>query len=92
MHFPKNLTKVDKLSLPDHNHLVENDQCWFLGEYRANGRFGYSDTNQLIINLKKPVSQAPQQLSKRRQAHICAMSQMGTERIKNPLRQNRFDD
>ena len=56
MHFPKNLTKIDKLSLPDHPYLKEDDLCWFLGEYTAQEGFGYSDINQLIINLKKPMS------------------------------------
>lgn len=54
MHFPKKLTKVGNLSLPDHYHLKEDYLCWFLGEYTAYEGFSYSDTNQLIVNLKNP--------------------------------------
>ena len=36
--------------------------------------------------------QEPYRLSKKRQAHICAMLTMGKERIKNTLDKDRFDD
>jgi len=51
--FPSNLTEVDQLSRPDHYHLDEDDDCFFLGEYTARRGFAFSDTNNLILNLKK---------------------------------------
>lgn len=49
---PARLTKVDALA-PDHWHLTESDDCYFLGEYTAREGYQFSPTNQLIINLKK---------------------------------------
>ena len=53
MPFPTNLTKIDQLTINDHHHLSADDECYFLGEYTARKGFDYSDTNRLIINLKK---------------------------------------
>lgn len=49
---PRHLTKVDALA-PDHWHLTEADECYFLGEYTAGQGYQFSPTNQLILNLKK---------------------------------------
>ena len=51
--FPQRLTKVDALSLPDHTHLTPDDDCYFLGEYTSHTDFNFSETNDLISNLKK---------------------------------------
>ena len=51
--FPGNLTRIDRLSLPDHPYLGKDDRCAFLGEYTAHKGFDHSETNQLIFNLKK---------------------------------------
>lgn len=48
--------KIDELTRPDHNDIEPEDACYYLGEYTARGGFGASRTNDLIINLKKPVS------------------------------------
>lgn len=53
MPFPTNLTKIDQLTIDDHYYLSADDECYFLGEYTARKGFGYSETNRLIINLKK---------------------------------------
>ena len=53
--FPTNLTEVDPLTRPDHSYLTADDECFFLGEYTARKGFAHSDTNNLIINLKKPM-------------------------------------
>lgn len=53
--FPVNLTAIDQLTRPDHSYLTEQDRCYFLGEYTARKGFAYSDTNSLILNLKKPM-------------------------------------
>ena len=51
--FPRNLTAVDQLTQPDHTYLSPEDKCYFLGEYTARKGFAYSETNSLILNLKK---------------------------------------
>lgn len=54
--FPKRLTIIDDLTRPDHYYLDADDTCYFLGEYTARKSYKFSATNQLISNLKKPVS------------------------------------
>ena len=53
--YPRQLTKIDDLTRPDHSYLTAADECYFLGEYTARKGFAFSTTNNLIINLKKPV-------------------------------------
>jgi hypothetical protein len=53
--FPQRLTKIDDLTRPDHSYLTAADVCYFLGEYTARKGFAFSTTNNLIINLKKPM-------------------------------------
>lgn len=50
------LSKVDDLSRASHSYLEPTDACFFFGEYTARQGYAYSDFNQLIFNLKKPVS------------------------------------
>jgi len=40
----------------DHYYLDSDDYCTFMGEYTARKGYGYSPTNQLISNFKKPIS------------------------------------
>jgi hypothetical protein len=49
------LSQVDRLILEsqDHYYLDDQDKCFFVGEYTARGGFKFSNTNQLIYNLKK---------------------------------------
>mgnify|MGYP001027605510 CR=1 FL=1 len=47
------LTQIDKLIRGQHYHLEVGDLCYFFGEYTARQRAAYSETNQLIMNLKK---------------------------------------
>ncbi|WP_419914633.1 hypothetical protein [Hoeflea sp.] len=54
--FPHNLTEIDELTRRDHSYLLADDRCYFLGEYTARKGYGYSGTNQLIFNLKKPMN------------------------------------
>ena len=49
------LLKIDDLTRPDHTFIKPDDICYYMGEYTARGGFGASDTNDLIINLKKPM-------------------------------------
>lgn len=54
--FPKRFTKIDPLLRPDHSFLRETDSCYFLGEYTARKGYSFSPTNNLIINIKKPMT------------------------------------
>lgn len=47
------LTKIDELIREQHYYLDADDPCYFFGEYTARQRAAYSETNQLIMNLKK---------------------------------------
>lgn len=49
------LSQIDDLTRPDHTYLEVTDQCWYLGEYTARQGFAFSETNNLIKNLKKDV-------------------------------------
>ena len=53
--FASRLTRIDDLTRPDHHYLTADDACYYFGEYTARAGFAYSETNQLIINLKKPM-------------------------------------
>lgn len=52
---PKRLTKIDDLTRPDHTFLELEDECFYLGEYTARMGFAFSETNNLINNLRKPM-------------------------------------
>lgn len=47
------LTRIDDLTLVDHYYLTAEDECYFLREYTPRQGYGYSDTNNIIQNLKK---------------------------------------
>ncbi|MGH9543645.1 MAG: hypothetical protein ACRD23_00350 [Terriglobales bacterium] len=49
------LQKIDEHTRPDHSYLDEGDECYYVSEYTPRQGFHYSETNDLIINLKKPV-------------------------------------
>ena len=51
--FPRRLTRVDELTLRDHQFLSDQDVCYFFGEYTARKPYSYSETNGLIKNFKK---------------------------------------
>lgn len=64
------LTKIDELSRRDHYYLAEDDTCYFYGEYTARKGYAYSETNRLIINLKKSVLQRTEDHYKHKQQAI----------------------
>ncbi|HYH05588.1 MAG TPA: hypothetical protein VEK11_00880 [Thermoanaerobaculia bacterium] len=45
---------IDDLLRPLYPHLTAADQCYFLRDYTAGRGYAGSETNQLILNLKKP--------------------------------------
>jgi hypothetical protein len=47
-------TAIDDLLRPLYPHLTTADQCYFLREYTAGRGYAGSETNHLILNLKKP--------------------------------------
>ena len=53
--FPQLLTEIDQLTRQDNAYLDGEDRCYYLGEYTSGTGFKYSDTNDLISNLKKPM-------------------------------------
>lgn len=52
---PIRLSKIDDLTRPDHTFIEVGDECLYLGEYTARKGYQFSDTNNLIFNLKKPM-------------------------------------
>lgn len=50
------LQEVDDLVRRDHHYLSGSDKCYFHGEYTARKGYSFSETNNLIYNLKKPTS------------------------------------
>lgn len=46
-------TAVDEFLRPLYPHLTAADQCYFLREYTSGRGFAHSETNRLILNLKK---------------------------------------
>ncbi|WP_259281653.1 hypothetical protein [Atlantibacter hermannii] len=47
------MTHIDEFIREQHYYLDADDLCYFFGEYTARQRAAYSETNQLIMNLKK---------------------------------------
>ncbi len=58
---PIRLSKIDDLTRPDHTFIEAEDECLYLGEYTARKGYQFSDTNNLIFNLKKPMERRGQQ-------------------------------
>lgn len=52
---PRKFTRIDEVSQYDHSYLSDEDSIIYLGEYTARKGFSYSDTNQVIFSLKKPM-------------------------------------
>jgi len=57
---PIRLSKIDDLTRPDHTFIEAADECLYLGEYTARKGYQFSDTNNLIFNLKKPMDRRGQ--------------------------------
>lgn len=47
------LRKISELERGDHWYLRDTDQCYFFGEYSPGKGWAHSQTNQLVLNLKK---------------------------------------
>jgi len=51
-------SEIDETNIGDHSYLEIGDRCLYLYEYTAGRNYSYSQTNNLISNLKKKPSQA----------------------------------
>ena len=56
------LSQIDELTAPDHYYLDASDDrsCFYLREYTPRGGWKAGETNQLIFNLRKPMSRKGQ--------------------------------
>jgi len=75
------LTRIDELTRNDHHHLIASDECYFLGEYTARRGFAYSRTNQLIVNLKKPLDRRSRPEWRYKENAICEIARQFREAI-----------
>lgn len=50
------LNKIDCSNRDNHKELEYSDECFYWCEYTAQKKYNFSETNQLIVNLKKCVS------------------------------------
>ena len=48
------LRQIGDLERQDHWYLRDGDRCYFFGEYSPGKGWAHSQTNQLVLNLKKP--------------------------------------
>jgi len=49
------ILRIDESSIDRHDDLDIEDECYYLGDYAASQGYNYSEFNQLIHNLKKPM-------------------------------------
>lgn len=56
------MTKLIELDNDDYRYLVDDDKCYYYGEYTSGGGFQKSETNQQILNLKKKPSSSAGEL------------------------------
>lgn len=77
------LTQIDELIRGQHYHLDAGDLCYFFGEYTARQRAAFSETNQLIMNLKKGNERRGLQDYHYKGAAINRVAQMITSTIGN---------
>lgn len=50
------LRQIGDIERPDHNYLTSEHKCYYFGEYTSGGGYGYSSTNSIINNIKKPTN------------------------------------
>jgi len=77
------LTQIDELIRGQHYYLEVGDLCYFFGEYTARQRAAFSETNQLIMNLKKGNERRGMPDYHYKEAAINRVAQMITSTIGN---------
>lgn len=75
------LWKIDELTRPDHTFLAPDDECYYLGEYTARRGFAFSEMNNLINNLRKPMDRKGRPEWKHKEAAIVTSARMLREAI-----------
>ena len=80
---PTRFTKIDELTLHQHYHLTEEDECYFLGLYTTAGGHSYSNTNQTIYNFKKTMDKRGKTEWKYKNIAIRACAKAFAEAIQN---------
>jgi hypothetical protein len=70
------LTKIDALTRADHTFLSPEDECYYLGEYTARKGFSFSETNNLINNLRKPMDRRGRPEWRHKEAAIITCARM----------------
>ncbi|WP_313553125.1 hypothetical protein [Brevundimonas sp.] len=66
------LLQIDETNVGDHWHLGAQDRCFYIWEYTSGRDFSFSQTNDLINNLKKkPTASAAQLRHKDRAIGVC---------------------
>lgn len=80
------LTRIDELYLDQYFYLESEDRCWFLREYSSGEGWSFSETNDLISNLKKGVVEDRLQIYRQRSVQFFA-SELAT--VLGPLTSSR---
>lgn len=62
------ISQVDESNIADHTRLRADDSCLYIFEYTSRRDYSFSQTNNLINNLKKKPSASAAQLGYKRQA------------------------
>lgn len=75
------LTLIDELIREQHYYLEPDDLCYFFGEYTARQGAAHSETNQLILNLKKGNERRAFADYRYKELAISRVAQMITEAI-----------
>lgn len=78
------LTLIDEFIREQHHYLEPDDLCYFFGEYTARQNAAYSETNQLILNLKKSNERRAYADYRYKTQAISRVAQMITDGIGDP--------
>lgn len=75
------LSKIDELSRPDHTFLESADECYYLGDYTSRKGFAFSEMNNLINNLRKPMDRKGRPEWRYKESAITACGRMFREAL-----------
>lgn len=76
---PTRLTKIDELTRPDHTFIEAMDECYYVGDYTARRGFSFSEINNLINNLRKPMDRRGRPEWRHKEAAIVTCGRMFRE-------------
>ena len=78
---PTRLTKIDELTRLDHTFVLPEDECYYLGDYTARKGFSFSEMNNLINNLRKPMDRRGRPEWKHKESAILTCGRMLREAL-----------